>query len=144
MICENEARLEAERILMKPVVFFGPLCTKNIYRGKSLKPLPSNVKLLTLDRLSEHKAVLVRLENMGMETAETVSLREVVEKLGDLVEVTEMTLDGNMRKLELERLNWNVREGPMSVRKTMTETFIDTDKVEIKPKEIRTFLLSIK
>ena len=142
--CETEARLEAERTLMKPVVMFGPLCTKNLSIKKRLKPLPDHVKLLTLEKWGDDKSVLIRLENIGTENTETqtVSLRMIVETLGDLAEVTEMSLDGNMRKEDMERLNWNVKGGNIDRRRT--KTFIDTDKVAVKPKEIRTFLLRIK
>ena len=140
--CENEARLEAERRLMKPVVMLGPLCTKDLSRKKTLKALPANVKLLTLEKWSDDESVLIRLENIGMVKTETVSLREVVETLGDLVEVTEMSLDGNIKKEDMERLNWNVKG--VNIEKRRSKTLIDTDKVAVKPKEIRTFLLRIK
>ena len=72
--CENEARLEAERMLMKPVVMFGPFCTKDLSKQKTLKALPANVKLLTLEKWSDEKSVLIRLENVGMVETETVPL----------------------------------------------------------------------
>ena len=140
--CEAEARLEAERMLMKPVVMFGPLCTKDLSRNERQKPLPANVKLLTLEKWNDDQSVLIRLENIGMVKTETVSLREVVETLGNLVEVTEMSLDGNIKKEDMERLNWNVKG--VNIEKRISKTFIDTDKVAVKPKEIRTFLLRIK
>ena len=140
--CENEARLEAERMLMKPIVMFGPLCTKDLLRKKTLKALPANVKLLTLEKWSDEKSVLIRLENIGMVETETVSLKEIVEPLGDLEEVTEMSLDGNVRKEDMERLDWMVKGD--KIEKRREKTLIDTDKVAVKPKEIRTFLLRIK
>ena len=140
--CENEARLEAERMLMKPVVMFGPFCTKDLSKKKTLKALPANVKLLTLEKWSDEKSVLIRLENIGMVETETVSLKEIVEPLGDLAEVTEMSLDGNVRKEDMERLDWMVKGD--KIEKRRENTLIVTDKVAVKPKEIRTFLLRIK
>ena len=136
--CENEARLEAERRLMKPVVMLGPLCTKDLSRKKTLKALPANVKLLTLEKWSDDESVLIRLENIGMVETETVSLKEIVDLLGDLAEVTEMSLDGNMRKEDMERLDWKVKGGKIEKRKE--NTLIDTDKVAVKPKEKAHFI----
>ena len=140
--CEAEARLEAERMLMMPVLMFGPLCTKDISRHERQKPLPANVKLMTLEKWNDDQSVLIRLENIGMVKTETVSLRDIVVTLGTLVDVTEMSLDGNIRKEDMERLNWNVKG--VNIEKRRVKTLIDTDKVAVKPKEIRTFLLRIK
>ena len=51
--CENEARLEAERMLMKPIVMFGPLCTKDLLRKKTFKALSATVKSLTHEEWSD-------------------------------------------------------------------------------------------
>ena len=131
-------------MLMRPVVMFGPICTKDLPRKKKLTPLPANLKLLTLEKWGDDKTVLIRLENIGMIKTETMSLKEIVETLGDLHEVTEMTLDGNMRKEDSERLSWNVKGEKNENRDREVRTLIDTDKVAIKPKEIRTFVLRIK
>ena len=139
--CENEARLEAERMLMKHVAMFGPFCTKDLSKKKTLKALPANVKLLTLEKWSDGKSVLIRLENIGMVETETVSLKKIVEPIGDLEEVTEMSLDGNVRKEDMERLDWMVKGD--KIEKRRENTLIVTDKVSVKPKEIRTFLLRI-
>ena len=127
---------------MMPVLMFGPLCTKDLSRHERQKPLPANVKLMTLEKWNDDQSVLIRLENIGMVKTETVSLRDIVETLGTLVDVTEMSLDGNIRKEDMERLNWNVKG--VNIEKRRVKTLIDTDKVAVKPKEIRTFLLRIK
>ena len=126
---ELESRIEAERMLLKPVMFLGPKC-KGSYQD-NFKPLVDDVKVLTLEKLQED-SFLVRLENMGTESRTIPK-----DYFGHFKEFFETTLDGNMNLADLKRLKWNARvsQQPRTPRKE------DPRFIEMAPKQIRTFIV---
>lgn len=126
---ELESRLEAERMLMKPVMFFGSKCS-----GGSLHlflRLPEDVKVLSIEKLQE-RSYLLRLENMGTET-------KVFDKnyFGPAKEFIETTLDGNMKLADLNRLKFNATKS----KKPRKPRARDDRYIELPPKQIRTFIM---
>ena len=95
--------------------------------------------MLTLEAWT-NTSILIRLENIGLQNTETVSVSGILAILGQSASTAvETTLDGNMNIKDLKRLSWNDGENE---RASMSEkTTIDLDKITLKPKQIRTFQL---
>ena len=125
-----ESRLEAERMLMKPVLFFGPRCQRAM--KDNFKALAEDIKVLTLEKLQED-SFLLRLENMG-----TRSRTIPKDSFGDYKEYIETTLDGNMNLSLLKRLKWNAN---ITKKPRTPRTQDDDGYIEIPPKQIRTFIV---
>ena len=94
--------------------------------------------MLTLEAWT-NTSILIRLENIGLQDTETVSLAGIFTILGQSASTAvEKTLDGNMNIKDLSRLSWN--DDGKNQRKPRTEqTTIDLDRITLKPKQIRTF-----
>ena len=85
-------------------------------------------------------SILIRLENIGLQNSETVSVSGILAILGQSVsKAVETTLDGNLDIKDLRRLSWN--DGKNEIGKMTQQTPIDLDKITLKPKQIRTFQL---
>ena len=98
------------------------------------------MKLLTLEAWA-NTSILIRLENIGLQDTETVSLAGIFAILGQAASrAVETTLDGNMNLKDLRRLSWN-DDGENERRPRTAQTTIDLDKITLKPKQIRTFEL---
>ena len=103
---------------------------------------PPTVKLLTLEAWS-NTSILIRLENVGLQNTETVSLSEILDILGQSASAAvETTLDGNMNIEDLRRLSWN-DDGKNKRTPRTEQTPVDIDKITLKPKQIRTFELKL-
>ena len=85
-------------------------------------------------------SILIRLENIGLQNSETVSVSGILAILGQSVsKAVETTLDGNLDIKDLRRLSWNDGKNEIG---TMTQRApIDLDNITLKPKQIRTFQL---
>ena len=82
-------------------------------------------------------SILIRLENIGLQNSETVSVSGILAILGQSVsKAVETTLDGNLDIKDLRRLSWN--DGKNEIGKMTQQTPIDLDKITLKPKQIRT------
>ena len=139
--CDMEARMEAERMLMKPVIIFGwQECSQSNNLETSFPSLPDGVKMLTLEKWGNDKSVLIRLENMNTVTSTSVSLTKILEQIGEITGVQETTLDGNMNLDDLNRLQWNDND---KRRKSKTRG-IDPDNIGLEPKQIRSFVFTFQ
>ena len=86
--------------------------------------MPRNVHLLTLDQL-ESKQYLVRVEHY-FELYEDaiysqpiqIDLQQLLHSLGEIKDLTELTLTANMALAEMKRLNWTTTENESSYWKT--------------------------
>ena len=85
-------------------------------------------------------SILIRLENIGLQNSETVSVSGILAILGQSVsKAVETTLDGNLDIKDLRRLSWN--DGNNEIGTMTQRTPIDLNKITLKPKQIRTFQL---
>ena len=128
-------RYEAEKILMKPVMFLGP-------SGSSIevpevprfgKPnMSKNIKLLTLERWNS-KSLLVRFENINEASdgeCENVELQHGVK-------IIETTLDGNLKLQDQRRMSWN------GYTQSSRDEVLDPTAIRLCPGEIRTFIVEL-
>ena len=98
------------------------------------------MKLLTLEAWT-NTSILIRLENIGLQDTETVSLSGILAILGQSASAAvETTLDGNMNIKDLRRLSWK-DDGGNERRPRTEQTTIDLDQITLKPKQIRTLEL---
>ena len=96
--------------------------------------------MLTLEAWT-NTSILIRLENIGLQNTETVSVAGILAILGQSASAAvETTLDGNMNIKDLSRLSWN-NDGKQERRPRTEQNPIDLDKITLKPKQIRTFEL---
>ena len=96
--------------------------------------------MLTLEAWT-NTSILIRLENVGLQQTETVSLAGILTILGQSASVaTERTLDGNIDIKDLRRLSWN-DEGKNERKPRSKQTTVDLEMITLKPKQIRTFEL---
>jgi len=139
--CQHESRLEAEKMLMKPILMFGPDCHHSIFKT-SLKPkfspLPDNVKLLTLERWTNN-SVLIRLENMSLQKTSVVSIVKILESIGKFSGIVETSLDGNVNIENMKRLHW-----PTMRNNGKKSSTVDPAEITLNPKEIRSFVISLQ
>ena len=99
------------------------------------------MKLLSLETWNANKSVLVRLENMGLQESQTVSLSPLLSNIGQPVGAMETTMDGNMNITDMKRLVWN--QGGNQRKPRTSQTKVDIDNINLKPKQIRTFVIDM-
>ena len=113
--------------------------TKFFRNSSNQNIFPPTVKLLSLEMWTSQQ-VLVRLENMGLQHTESVSLSPLLAMMGQVGGAEERSLDGNININHMQRLTWNTR----GQRKPRTaQTAIDIDDIQLKPKQIRTFVIDL-
>jgi len=117
-------------------------------QGQWIKTLPDNVNLLTLEPHSSGK-YLLRLEHMFGVGEDAELSKPVTVSIADLITgytitgADEMMLGANQYKADSDRLPWNVAASAQSTTgKVQLQPLAITD-IELKPMEIRTFLVTI-
>ena len=110
--------------------------------------MPRNLHLLTLDQLGA-KEYLVRVEHYFEAHEDAVysqpiqvDLRQLLHSIGEISNVTELILTGNMAMSNLNRLNWTTTENESSYWRSTRNSFEDT-MVALNPMQIRTFQVTV-
>ena len=99
------------------------------------------MKLLSLETWNANKSVLVRLENMALQDSQTVSLSPILSNIGKPTGAVETTMDGNTNITDMKRLVWN--QGGNQRKPRTSHTKVDIDNINLKPKQIRTFVVDM-
>ena len=97
--------------------------------------------MLTLEQLTE-KTFLVRLENINLTQKLSVSVSDRLAVIGNIDTVTEMTLDGFTKLQDVKRLQWKTELG--SDNSLLEKYKINSNDIELEPKQIRTFVVKMK
>ncbi|XP_052262943.1 lysosomal alpha-mannosidase-like [Dreissena polymorpha] len=117
--------------------------------------LPPNINLLTLDLWvnpvvpTNHAALLVRLEHAyekyehdSMSNPKIVNLKYMFKQF-EILDVIELTLGANMRKSDVDRLQWRTQDQrPSHTRIPLPLN--EGRSVELSPMEIRTFQINVR
>lgn len=135
-------RPAAQQFFMQPVTTYGltnlPYSNysanyRQIWSAVNSK-MPLNLHLLTLDQLTA-KEYLVRVEHYFEKNEDAVysqsievDLQELLSGLGEIGDVTEMVLGGNMPLSQLNRLNWTTTENESSYWNANSEHRTDSLK----------------
>ncbi|CAG5133105.1 unnamed protein product [Candidula unifasciata] len=117
-------------------------------------PLPNNVQIVTLDRISENESdfFIIRLEHVFEEREDRMLSMPVEVNLESLfspfkiVHVEESTLGGNFRPTEIHRLTWETTRGatsPMISSLDYKAAWDPPFTIKLRPMEIRTFRIQI-
>jgi lysosomal alpha-mannosidase len=137
---ENSAsihRTAAQQLYMQPISTFA--LTNLSYANYStnyrqtwsalVNTMPRNLHLLTLDQLSP-KQYLVRVEHYFELNEDAtysqpiqVDLQQLLTSLGEITDVNELTLAGNMPLSHMDRLNWTTMENESSDWKATGEFY---------------------
>lgn len=113
--------------------------------------LPTNIHLLTLQPWAPN-TLLVRLahqfavdEDAVLSAPVTVDLAQLLEPLGGISEMSEMSLSANQERAEMEanRLRWNSMDSASSSRRSETASSTEGFQVTINPMEIKTFIVKL-
>ena len=149
-------RTNAQQFFMQPISTF---CLTNLsYENYSTSyrqtwsaledVLPRNVHLLTLDQLGA-KEYLVRVEHYFEAHEDAVysqpikvDLQQLLHSIGEISNVTELILTGNMVMSDLNRLNWTTTENESSYWRLLKDSSSDT-MVTLNAMQIRTFQLIV-
>ena len=131
-------RTVAQQFYMQPMATFALTNLSysdysNNYRltwSSLVDTMPRNLHLLTLDQLRA-KQYLVRVEHyfelnedaMLSQPIE-VNLQQLFRSLGEINNVTELTLTANLPLSEMNRLNWTTTDNESSYRKTTGESLL--------------------
>ena len=99
--------------------------------------MPRNLHLLTLDQLAP-KQFLVRVEHYFELNEDTtysqpieVDLQQLLHSVGQITDLTELILTGNMPLSEMNRLNWTTNENESSHWKAMGKLLFYLDMLYI-------------
>jgi lysosomal alpha-mannosidase len=128
-------RTNAQQFYMQPISTFA--LTNMSYENYSMNYrqtwsaladiMPRNLHLLTLDQLSP-KQYLIRVEHYFELNEDTiysqpiqVDLQQLFHSLGQIIDLTELTLIANMPLAEMKRLNWTTTENESSYWDTTGE-----------------------
>eukprot|EP00092_Neocalanus_flemingeri_P035232 GFUD01038336.1.p1 GENE.GFUD01038336.1~~GFUD01038336.1.p1 ORF type:complete len:974 (+),score=218.88 GFUD01038336.1:74-2995(+) len=139
--CEIASRRIAEEELMKPVIFFGEYCS-NLRESTTSVELPADIKLLTMEKWSE-ESVLVRLENIKIDGDPTKVDLDTLFPGRTIANTVETTLDGSLPLAELKRLKWKTSELELN-RNNIEGSKKDVFSVDLKPKQIRSYLVKLR
>jgi len=149
-------RTQAQQFYMQPIatyaltnLSYANYSTNYRQTWSALKQtMPLNLHLLTLDQLAS-KQYLVRVEHYFEKNEDSIysqsieiDLQEVLSSLGEISDMTELVLGGNMALSQLNRLNWTTTENESSywnIGRVKKDT-----KVSLNPMEIRTFQVTIQ
>ncbi|CAF4067741.1 unnamed protein product [Rotaria sordida] len=112
--------------------------------------MPLNLHLLTLDQLSS-KEYLVRVEHY-FELHEDeiysqpiqIDLQKLLNSLGKIIDVIELTLAGNMPLSDMKRLNWTTTENESSHWKGIEQISSKDTIITLNPMQIRTFQITMQ
>jgi len=109
------------------------------------RDLPKNIQILTLEPWVGDRCLL-RLENILekneiADASTTVNLNDIFDVFV-IDEVDEMMLGGNVKTSDSNRFHWKV-EGEEDTGHEYSQHSQSLPMVELKPMEIRTFLISI-
>ncbi|CAF1071518.1 unnamed protein product [Rotaria sordida] len=112
--------------------------------------MPLNLHLLTLDQLSS-KQYLVRVEHY-FELHEDeiysqpiqIDLQKLLNSLGKIIDVIELTLAGNMPLSDMKRLNWTTTENESSHWKGIEQISSKDTIITLNPMQIRTFQITMQ
>ncbi|CAF3760528.1 unnamed protein product [Rotaria sp. Silwood1] len=112
--------------------------------------MPYNLHLLTLDPLNA-KQYLVRVEHyFELHEDEVYSqpiqidLQKLLNSLGKIIDVTELTLAGNMPLSDMKRLNWTTTENESSYWNEIEQISSNNTIITLNPMQIRTFQITVQ
>merc|ERR1712098_143087 len=111
-----------------------PLNIQNQFEAK-VSSTSKQCQLLTLERW-KNNSVLVRLENMSLQKSSIVSIDKMLKSIGNVSDIAETSLDGNINIENMKRLKW-----PTMRKNGKKRSTVDPTEITLNPKEIRSFVI---